>query len=201
MIKTIIAALITYVATSIDEIPVLFMLYTKAGNRGKGKTITIFYFIGPFILIALGLLGALGLELIPAKWIVGFAGLVPLVMGIKILIKGEDEEEEKAVNSMKKFKTLGIQVLVITLLLGADDLGVYMPLFTTLTGWEIFQMLLVFVLGTAALCVTSYQLTRIDKLTNIIEKYERYIIGIIFVAIGIFVMMECGTISKILNIF
>jgi cadmium resistance protein CadD (predicted permease) len=90
---------------------------------------------------------------------------------------------------------LGIQVLAITIVLGADDLGVYIPLFTTLTGWEVLQMLLVFIFGTAILCFASYRLTRIEQLTAFIETYERFIIGIIFVAIGVFVMVEYGTLT------
>lgn len=46
MIKILFTALITFIATSIDEIPILFMLYTKSGNRGKGKIITSAYFVG-----------------------------------------------------------------------------------------------------------------------------------------------------------
>lgn len=203
MIKTILTALITYLATSIDEIPVIFMLYTKSSNRGKGRTITLSYFIGTFILIALGLLGAFGLGQLPKPWMIGLVGLVPLALGIKILIKGEEEEQEKekALNAAKKRKTLLMQVLAITIGLGADDLGVYVPLFTTLSGYEIALMILVFILGTAALCLVSYKLTMIEKLTESIETYECYIIGGVFVLIGFFVMNECGTIKTIINLF
>lgn len=203
MLQTVITALFTYIATSIDEIPVLFMLYTKADNRGRGKAITGAYFAGTFLLILMGLLGAFGLGQIPAKWIIGFAGVVPLVLGIKILFFGEDEEEEKekATASAKRFQTIWIQVLAITLGLGADDLGVYIPLFTTLSGLEIILMLLVFASGTAVLCLISHQLTRIDVLTGLIEKYERLIIGLVFIAIGFFVMAECGTLQRISDFF
>jgi cadmium resistance transport/sequestration family protein len=199
--KTIIAAMITYIATSIDEIPVLFMLYTKAGNRGKGKNITISYFIGTFLLIALGLLGAFGLGQIPQQWIIGLFGLVPFALGIKILFLGEDEDEEKAVTSASKYKTLGIQVFAITIGLGADDLGVYIPLFTTITGWEIVQIILVFAFGTALLCYISYQLTQINRLTRYIQKYERFILGVVFVVIGALVMADCGTINRLMSLF
>ncbi len=195
MIQTIITAIVTYIATSIDEIPILFMLYTKQSNRGKAKTITLSYFLGTFILISIGLLGSLGLGFIPEQWIMGLFGLVPLALGIKILIKGEDdEEEEEGINkSIQRYKSLGIQVLAITIGLGTDDLAVYIPLFTTLEGWEIISMVLVFALGTAVLCRISYKLTSINKLTEFIEKYERFIVGIIFTVIGLFIMFECGT--------
>jgi cadmium resistance transport/sequestration family protein len=199
--KTIIVALITYIATSIDEIPILFMLYTKTGNRGKGKIITFSYFIGTFFLILLGLLGAFGLGQIPQQWIIGLFGLIPFVLGIKTLFVGEDEDEEKAVTSASKFKTLGIQVFAITIGLGADDLGVYIPLFTTITGWEIVEIILIFTIGTVILCYISYQLTQIDRLVRYIEKYERFILGVVFIVIGTLVMAECGTFSTLIRLF
>lgn len=199
--KTIIAAMITYIATSIDEIPILFLFYTKLGNRGKGKIITLSYFIGTFLLISLGLLGAFGLGQIPQLWIIGLFGLIPFVLGIKILFDGEDEDEEKAVTSASKYKTLGVQVFAITIGLGVDDLSVYIPLFTTITGWEIVHMILVYTIGTAILCCISYQLIHINRLTRYIQKYERFILGIVFVAIGVMVIFECGTISKLISLF
>lgn len=198
MIKTLITAIITYLATSIDEIPVLFMLYMNAKNKGKGKTITLTYFLGTFLLVAVGLLGAFGLDLITAKWAIGLIGFLPIIMGIKILIKGDDDEDE-AMEKAKKFSSLWLKVLVITIALGADDLGVYIPLFTTMTGWEIVQMCFVFTVGTAILCLTSYRLTRIEKLSDFIEKQERFIVSVVFIVIGIFVMIECKTVTSIVS--
>jgi len=121
-------------------------------------------------------------------------------MGIKILLSGEEDEQE-VVDKNQKYKGVWIQVLAITIGLGADDIGVYIPLFTTLTGWEIIQMMLVFVVGTALFCFTSFQLTKIEKLNSFIETYERYIVGIIFAGIRIYVMSECGTFEKIAAMF
>lgn len=199
MVKTILTAVIIYLATSIDEIPVLFMLYSKSTNKGKGKSITGAYFAGTFLLVAVGLLCSYGLVQIPAKWIIGFIGLIPLAMGIKILIRGDDDEEEAADRASRR-KSLWAQVLVITVALGADDLGVYIPLFTTLTLWQFFQMLIVFIIGTAVLCLISYRLTHIEKLTGFIEKQERYIVGIVFIAVGILVMAECGTFIRLIGL-
>jgi cadmium resistance transport/sequestration family protein len=200
MIKEILIAVITYIATSVDEIPVLFLLYTDSSNKGKGKTITTAYFAGTFLLVGAGLLGAFGLIQIPLKWIVGLIGLLPLAMGIRILFKGDDDEEE-ATALERKQKSLLLQVLIITLALGADDLGVYIPLFTTLTLWQIVTMIVTFAVGTAILCFISYRLTHIELLKEFIERRERFIVGLVFIAVGILVLAECGTFSKLIGMF
>ena len=199
MIQTILTALAVYIATSIDEIPILFMLYTRQSNRGKAKLITLAYFLGTFVLIGIGLLGSSGLGFIPEQWIIGLFGLVPLILGVKVLIKGEDDEEkENAEKITQKYQSQMLQVLAVTIGLGADDLSVYVPLFTTMDGWNIFIMILVFAICTAVLCKISYKLTSICQLVEFMEKYERFIIGLIFTTIGIFIMFESGTITHFL---
>lgn len=200
MIETILTAIVTFIATSIDEIPVLFMLY--ASNKGKTKIITFSYFLGAFTLVGIGLLGSLGLGLIAPQWLLGLFGLVPLFLGIKILIRGEDDEDEAegVKRSLKKYNVLGTQIFAITLGLGADDLAVYIPLFTTFTGWEVLLVILTFALAISIICRISYMLTSIQALTEFIEEYERFIIGILFSAIGIYIMYKCGTFAYFLTI-
>lgn len=202
MIKTIIAAIISYISTSVDEIPVLFMLYTKYRSKGSAKTITLSYYSGTFILTGVSLLGAMGIGFIPERWVIGFFGLVPLILGFKVLLKGDDDrdEEEGVEKAVQKYSSLAIQVLAITLGLGTDDLSVYIPLFTTIRDWQIVVMVFVFAIATGILCGISYKLTSIKKLTEFMERYERYIVGTLFTALGIYIMIDCGTFSHIFGL-
>lgn len=198
MIHSLVTALVTYLATSVDEIPVLFLLYSRSDHRGKAKTITAGYFIGTGLLIFAGLAGALGVGQIPKTWIIGLFGLVPLLMGIKMLLFGEEEdEEEKAFGLAKKQKTLLMQVVVITLGLGADDIGVYLPVFSTLSAGELVSWIVVFALCTAGMCIISYKMTHLGKWADFIENYERYLVGIVFIVLGVLILFECGTIEKV----
>lgn len=197
MIKTSLIAVLTYVATSIDEIPVLFMLYRKADTKEKGKIITLGYYLGTFMLIALAMLSGMGLGFVLPKWILGFTGLVPFVLGLKILIFGEKEE---FLNS-KKYQSFMIRILAITIGLGADDLGVYIPLFSVLSIFDLAIMILIFFLGTTALCYISQKLTQIKGLTEFVEKYERLIVSFTFLLVGIIILTDCGTLSKVTSYF
>lgn len=198
MLKTIMIAVITCITTSIDEIPVLYMLYKKASNRGKAKSITITYILSSLSLVVLSLLGAMGIVQLPFKWIIGLVGLIPIGMGIRTLFDNDEDEAETFV-AVSKYKSLWVQVFVIVMTLGADDISVYLPLFTTVSGWGIIQLIIVIITASILLCILSYRLTRIEYLSKFIEKREKYIEGIIFVAIGIYVMIEGRTISVIID--
>ena len=189
MIKTIVTACITYVSTSLDEIPILFMLYTTALYKGKGKSITLTYFIGTFVLIGAGFLGAFGLNVLPVKWVIGLFGIVPFIMGIKTFLE-DDNDEVKALETAEKYNSLWIKVFVITIILGADDLGIYIPLFTTIRGWEIIQVLTVFVVGTTALCFISFKISKISILNSFFEKRGRFIAGSSYILLGLVVIHD-----------
>lgn len=197
MIRTIFTAFITYVSTSVDEIPVLFLFYMKGRKEGRGKTIALAYMLGTFLLLTVSAACAIGLGRVPDKWLVGFIGLVPLVMGIWILLSGEDDEEEKALRFGEKHSSIWLQVLTVTIALGADDLGLYIPLFTTMTMGEVILMLMIGTFGSVLFCVIAGSLTRIDKVKMLAERFERYISGTVFAAAGIWVLWDCGTIHRI----
>lgn len=196
--KAIMTAIVTYLATSFDEIPVLFLMYSKAKKKREGKYITLGYFAGTFLLVGIGMLGAYGLLRIPMHWLVGLIGLIPLILGIKTLIKVEEEEQVDSIAS--RFRFPGIQMLMITFAFGVDDLGVYLPLFTTFRIRDMISTLFVFAVGTGILCIISYRLLRVDRLAAFVEKKERYVVGIIFVLIGIYVLLECGTLAHLMGL-
>ena len=194
ILKAILLAFLVAAATSLDEIPLLFLLYAKKDGRSKGLAVTGGYFLGSAILIGLAILASLGVGLIPDRRLVGLLGLVPLVMGILALVKKEDgEETERAMPSSRKFGALALQTAAITLGLGFDDLGGYIPLFSAYSGWEIVPMVLALFLCAALICLLSRILTQIGRLSRWIEKYERFITGAVFIVLGIVILYECGT--------
>jgi len=88
-------------------------------------------------------------------------------------------------------------IALITVASGGDNLGVYIPYFVTMTGSELAIMVVVFILATAGLCVLGYRLAKIPFVANTLEKYERIIVPIVYIALGIYIMAESGTLAWI----
>src|SRR5690625_7951553 len=84
MIATILTAAAVYLATGIDYIVILILLFSQI-KKGQIKHIWIGQYIGTAIIIGVSLLVALGVaNLIPQQWVIGLLGLLPLYLGVKI---------------------------------------------------------------------------------------------------------------------
>src|SRR5699024_2090366 len=155
-------------------------------------------YIGTVIIILASLLVSLGVaNLVPQQWIIGMLGLLPLYLGIKIWIQGEEDEDEGNILSLfssGRFNQLFITATFIVLASSADDLVIYIPYFTTLNMMEIIIDIIVVIL-----CLISYRLACLNFVSDKIEKYERWIVPIVFIGLGIYILFENGTFNALFS--
>src|SRR5690625_721849 len=204
---TIISAVISYIATSIDYIVILVVLFAQMKKKnGSVRDIVLGQYLGFTILIGVSLLAAFGLALIPQQWI-GLLGLVPILIGLKVLFEKEDdeddddEENEEMLESTNRFSSLILSVAVIMLAAGGDNLGVYIPSFTTLNTFELVVTIVIYYVAAAELLYLCRRISAVKGVSETVEKYEKIIVPIVFVILGIMIMSENGTFSMILNWF
>ena len=202
MLQTIISALAVYVSTSIDYLLILMIIFSQNDTRRRIKVIIGGQYLGMGILVAFSLFAAFVLNFIPQDWVIGLLGLIPLSLGIRLALKREDPEDE---NVLKKMEARGSNPLfwtiaLITVASGGDNLGIYIPYFTALTWPEITIALIVFAISIAILCYFSYKLSKISLVSETIEKYKRPVVSLIFIGLGIYIMVENGTIQTLFSL-
>ncbi|KMK76309.1 CadD family cadmium resistance transporter [Alkalihalobacillus pseudalcaliphilus] len=193
MIATILTAIAVYIATGIDYLIILIILFSQSLKKGQLKHIVIGQYLGTVIILLISLLASFGVSFIPQQWMVGLLGLLPLYLGIKVWIKGGEEAEESnilSVLSSNRFNKLYLTVTFIVLASSADDLSIYIPYFTTLSGAEIPIVGLVFLIMVGILCYISYRIASVPLISEKIEKYERWIVPIVFIGLGFYIMLE-----------
>lgn len=203
MIQTILSALAVYISTSIDYLFILMILFAQGHTKQSFRQIYLGQYLGTGILVAVSLFAAYVLNFIPHDWIVGLLGLIPIFLGIRFLIKGEEEvEEDEVIEKIGKSPSnrLFWTVSLLTIASGADNVGIYIPYFSTLTAQAILVVLLVFVVSIAALCFLSYKLAKIPAIAETLEKYERIIVPIVFIGIGLVILIEGGTIQHLIQL-
>ena len=184
MLTSVLTSIIAYTGTNIDDIFVLMILLAQ--TRAKGRMIAG-HFLGVGLLTAISMLGALGLQNLPLKY-AGLLGLVPIGLGIRAWFSQGDEEMEA--------KSVGIfSMAVITLGNGADNVGVYIPLFTGYSGGERVGAVIIFLCLTALWVWLANSLAEFPKVKAVIEKYKDIAIPVVFIALGLFIILDSGLIG------
>jgi len=64
---------------------------------------------------------------------------------------------------------------------------------------EITAALAVFALATALLCLLGFKLSAVRLIAKTLEKYERIIVPVVYICLGLYIMAESGTITKIVE--
>ena len=181
MIASILTSMVAYISTNIDDIFVLMILLAQA--RKKHSLITG-HFLGVGLITLISMLGAFGLQNLPLKY-VGILGLVPIALGIKAWFQRNDQEvEAKAVGLLS--------MAMITLGNGADNVGVYIPLFTGFSSAEWAIAVLIFTVMTGLWIFLANSLAEFPKIKGIIERYKAIAIPLVFLALGIFIILDSG---------
>lgn len=200
MITTILTAAAIYAATGIDYLVILILLFSQI-KKEQEKHIWIGKYIGTIIVIGASLLVALGVSnVIPQQWVIGLLGLLPIYLGIKIWIKGEEDEDESEILSIfSSGRQLWVSVTFIVLASSADDFSIYVPYFTTLNATEILVSIIVILIMIGVLIYVGYRLAHLNFVSEKIEKYERWIVPIVFIGIGIYIMFENGTFNALFS--
>ena len=76
LITTIFSAVAAYIATSIDYVIILLILFSQTKKSGQLKSIVVGQYLGTALLVGVSLLAASGLTFVPEHW-VGLLGLIP----------------------------------------------------------------------------------------------------------------------------
>ncbi|MCM3715859.1 CadD family cadmium resistance transporter [Alkalihalobacillus oceani] len=203
MMGTILTAIAVYVATGIDYLILLIVLFSQT-KKGQLKHIFIGQYLGTAIIITVSFLAAYGVaNIVPQQWIVGLLGLLPIYLGIKVWVQGESDEDSNVLSilSSNRFNQLFLTVTFIVLASSADDFSIYVPYFTTLNTSEMPLVIIVFFIMVSVLCYISYRLASVHYISEKIEKYERWIVPIVFIGLGVYIMFENGTFNALLPLF
>ena len=202
MIQTIVTAAILYIATAVDLLVILLIFFARAKTRKEYRDIYIGQYVGSVTLIVISLFFAFVLNYVPEKWILGLLGLIPIYLGIKVAIYGDSDGEERAkkeLNEKGLSKLVGTIAIITIASCGADNIGVFVPYFVTLSVTNLLITLFVFLILIFFLVFTAQKLANIPGVGEIVEKFSRWIMAVIYIALGLFIIIENDTIQTILG--
>lgn len=203
MLQIIITAIILYTATAVDLLVILLIFFAKANTRKEYRDIYIGQYLGSLALIVISLFLAFVLNYVPEKWILGLLGLIPIYLGIRVAISDDccgEKRAKRELNEKGLSKLVGIVALVTIASCGADNIGLFVPYFVTLNIVELITTLITFVILILLLVFSAQILSKIPGIGEVIERFNRWIISVIYIGLGLFIIIENETVQTIYNL-
>ncbi len=230
MISVIITAFVSFASTNIDDIFVLMLFFSQAGNQLQKHHIIIGQYLGIMTLLFISISGAIGLNLIPQQY-TRLLGIIPILLGMKEWLKYRKDKKDavgieplninatnsentvesevqelagheteikqtqdtrkgkKKAASGKRIHPAVLNVFLVTIANGADNIGVYIPLFIRLNLPELITTIIVFLSLVAVWCRIGERLTNFPRIKHAVQKYKSIVVPVVFIVIGIFVLV------------
>lgn len=199
MLGVTLAAIGLFAATNIDDIVVLTVLFV-ASARGAlpGWKIVAGQYLGFITLVALSVVAALGLTIVPDEW-VGFIGVMPLAIGIYLLIKGlrnrDDDDDDSGIQAGGLLAVAGI-----TIANGADNISLYTPVFRTMSPADTALTIAVFLVLVAVWCVVGRTVGTNRRVTELLERVEHWLVPVVFIGLGLFIIIDSGVVPRLFQV-
>ena len=203
MVQNVVTSIILYSGTAVDLLIILMLFFAKRKSRKDIINIYLGQFLGSVSLIFLSLLFAFVLNYIPSKEILGLLGLIPIFLGLKVLLLGDSDGEAIAKDGLRKDnKNLIFLVAMITFAsCGADNIGVFVPYFTTLNLANLIVTLLTFLVMIYLLVFSAQKLVQVPSVGEILEKYSRWFIASVYLGLGIYILIENNVFDMLRTVF
>lgn len=199
MLQTIFTGITAYISTSIDYLVVLMIIFGTVNKRNHWSVYAGNLF-GTAVLVVISLFIANILKLIPEDWILGLLGLIPIFMGIHLLISNEEDTEAAVEKHLQSKKNVFLSVATIAIVTcGADNIGIYVPLFAQMTLASSITVILTFLVMISLFCLTSLLLSKIPLVANLLERFGDYITAFVYIWLGLYILWESGTLMHFLN--
>ena len=203
MVQNVVTSIILYSGTAVDLLIILMLFFAKRKSRKDIINIYLGQFLGSVSLILLSLLFAFVLDYIPSKEILGLLGLIPIFLGLKVLLLGDSDGEAIAKDGLRKDnKNLIFLVAMITFAsCGADNIGVFVPYFTTLNLENLIVTLLTFLVMIYLLVFSAQKLAQVPSVGETLEKYSRWFIAVVYLGLGMYILIENNSLDMLRTVF
>jgi cadmium resistance protein CadD (predicted permease) len=182
----ILTAALSFVATNLDDIVILMLLFSLAKAPGDYIAVTAGQFLGVGILTCAGLLGAVGLGLLPVAYL-RWLGLVPLFLGIRGWIQRKEADSVEALPGAGKGQVLSVALLTVAN--GGDNLGVWIPLFAGYSSAQRLMAAVVFAAMTGVWCFLGRNLSKLPGVNGFLQRNSRTLVPWVLMLLGLYILL------------
>lgn len=192
MVEIVLSSVVVFVATSVDELVVLTTIFAYAERRKAVLQVYAGQLISQAVLLTISALAAFGIETVSQRGI-GLLGIIPIVLGIRILFGGnEDDEAQETANRLGSRASFTLTVALIAIGGGSEELAVFIPFLGTLATPDLVVALLTLLLLVPLWCRLSQRIASVERIQGWITRYQRIFVPVVFIGLGVVVIVDSG---------
>lgn len=207
LISTLFIGISAAFATTFDDNLYLTAFFGKVNRTFRPKHIVLGEFLGFTALVFASLPGFFGGLIVPDAWI-GLLGLLPIAIGISNLMNREEEgsvqtvsvlnsDDEPQRRNQSLWATIRdrqtYRVSAVTVANGANNIGIYVPLFASSNLPSLGVIVCVCYLTIGLWCFLSYHMTRNRLAAPVVARYGRKIFPFVLIYLGLSILIKSGT--------
>lgn len=178
----LVAAFLAFAAATVDDLIIVTTLFTsyRAAGRPRPTSIVAGQYVGFLAIIVVSLLAAAGLRAVPDRW-VGLVGFIPIAIGLWELwrLRGSDE------NSRPPPVSTVVAIATVTFANGADDIGLFTPLFRSLQVIPGLLLASEFFLLIGLWCAVGALLGSYRAFVATLGQISHWLVPLVFILIGV----------------
>ncbi|WP_333736767.1 cadmium resistance transporter [Streptomyces sp. IBSBF 2806] len=183
-----------FAVTNIDDILILALFFARgASNSGSTRKVVLGQYLGFAAIMALAMAAAFGATFLPESAI-PYLGLLPLALGLKaawqVWKNHRTDESDEAI--AREGGPSSLEVASVTFANGGDNIGVYVPVFTTagIGGMSVYAI--VFLLLVAVWCFAGKFFATRPVIAKALARWGHILLPLVLIAIGLLILIEGG---------
>ena len=110
-------------------------------------------------------------------------GVAPIAIGIKKLFAKRDDHIKRASNGT-------LDVATVTFVNGADNIGIYTPLFALSDAPRVAVLVAVLYVLLAAWCVAGYLIHGQKAVAYTLQRWGHWIVPVVLIALGFYILLD-----------
>lgn len=192
-----------FTVTNIDDIVILALFFGDATSPSGALQVVAGQYVGFAGILAAAIVGALGAELLP-EMMIPYLGLLPLLLGLRAAwaawreyfprsngANHADKANRDSDISERSASGPGVfTVATVTLANGGDNIGVYVPVFTTTGTGDLLTYVLAFLVLVAVWCAVGYLFARRPLVAKALSRSGHILLPIVLIGIGLIILVE-----------
>ncbi|MEE1616996.1 cadmium resistance transporter [Brachybacterium sp. J153] len=194
MLTSILQAIGLFIATNIDDIIVLSLFFARGrGQRGTTLRILVGQYLGFAAILGAAVLVTVGAGAFLPQQAIPYFGLIPLGLGMWAAWnawRGDDDDDDDAKIEGKNVTIL--TVAGVTFANGGDNIGVYVPVFLSVSPAAVVAYCVVFLVLVAALVLVAKFVATRRPIAEALERWEHVLFPIVLIGLGIFILISGG---------